>query len=86
MTPQPMDIAEVAGELQRKLKLEETADEAERTNPQFCTEYIHDIYHYLRDLEVSTLQYPLANCNIPQILKLTKPENISKNLIPMEVL
>ena len=52
MTPQPMDIAEVAGQLQRKLKLEETADEADRTNPQFCTEYIHDIYQYLRDLEV----------------------------------
>lgn len=50
--PQSMDIAEVAGELQKKLKLEEAADEAERTNPQFCAEYVDDIFHYLRNLEV----------------------------------
>ena len=52
MTPQPMDIGEVAVQLQRKLCLEEPADAAERKNPQFCAEYIEDIYRYLRELEV----------------------------------
>ena len=50
--PQPMDASEVAGALQRKLNLEDVADDKEHGNPQFCSEYVQDIYHYLRQLEV----------------------------------
>ena len=50
--PQPMDVSEVAGALQRKLNLEDAADDKEQGNPQFCSEYVKDIYHYLRQLEV----------------------------------
>ena len=55
VTPQPMDVSEVAGALQRKLQLEETVDDKERANPQFCTEYVQEIYQYLEELEVQSV-------------------------------
>ena len=51
-TPQPMDIGEVATAVQRKLHMVEDVDEQDKENPLFCTEYVKDIYQYLRQLEV----------------------------------
>ena len=34
-------------------------DSQETDNPQLCTEYAKDIYRYLRELEVSTIQWNL---------------------------
>ena len=61
VTPQPMDVSDVAGALQRKLKLEETVDDKERANPQFCSDYVQDIYHYLGELEVRVHAFHLCN-------------------------
>ena len=55
LTPQPMDVTEMAGEIQRKLQLVEDVDEEDKDNPLFCTEYVQDIYRYLNKLEVRGL-------------------------------
>ena len=52
LTPEPMDVAEVVGSFQRKLQLVEDIDEGDDGNPQLCSEYVMDIYQYLRELEV----------------------------------
>ena len=52
LTPQPMDVTEMAGEIQRKLQLVEDVDEEDKENPLFCAEYVQDIYRYLHKLEV----------------------------------
>ena len=79
---QPMDISEVAGALQRKLQLEETTDDKERANPQFCSEYVQDIYQYLRELEVCLLQPRDSHCltffmpNKTAILTISSPPGL----------
>ena len=50
-TPQPMEVKEVACELQRKLHLVEDVDEGDRGNIAFCADYVKDIYQYLQRLE-----------------------------------
>ena len=52
LTPQPMDVTEMASEIQRKLQLVEDVDEEDKENPLFCAEYVQDIYRYLHKLEV----------------------------------
>ena len=52
-TPQPMDLTEIAGELQRKLQLDEDVDRDDREDPYACALYVQDIYTYLHQLEVS---------------------------------
>ena len=52
-TPQPMDLTEIAGELQRKLQLDEDVDREDREDPYACALYVQDIYTYLHQLEVS---------------------------------
>ena len=52
LTPQSMDVTEMASEIQRKLQLVEDVDEEDKENPLFCAEYVQDIYRYLHKLEV----------------------------------
>ena len=64
-TPQPMEVREVACELQRKLCFVEDVDERDRGNIAFCADYVKDIYQYLQRLEKEvsvSLVWSLPTC------------------------
>ena len=68
-TPQPMEVREVACELQRKLHLVEDVDEGDRENIVFCADYVKDIYQYLQRLEKEvsvSLVWSLPTCKCYQ--------------------
>ena len=52
LTPQPMDMGEIATALRRKLVMVDDVDEKDKEKPSFCVDYVKDIYTYLRQLEV----------------------------------
>ena len=49
--PQPMEVREVACELQRKLRFAEDVDEGDRGNIALCADYVKVMYQYLQRLE-----------------------------------
>ena len=49
----PMEVADIAQSFSQKLIISAEVDEEERHNPLTCYDYIHDIYHYLKEIEVS---------------------------------
>ena len=49
----PMEVADIAQSFSQKLIISAEVDEEERHNPLTCYDYIHDIYRYLKEIEVS---------------------------------
>ena len=53
--PAPMDISESDADAFSKILLNvQDIDANDKENPQLVSEYVNDIYEYMRDLEVST--------------------------------
>lgn len=48
-----MEVADIAQSFSQKLIISAEVDEEERHNPLTCYDYIHDIYRYLKEIEVS---------------------------------
>ncbi len=53
VTPQPIDVTDMAGEIQRRLKLVDGVNTADMEDPYACSLYVEDIYSYLHELEVT---------------------------------
>jgi cyclin B len=51
-----MEVAQIATKLAQQLTIPvDDIDTADSDNPQLCAEYVKDIYQYMRDLEVRSL-------------------------------
>lgn len=61
VTPQPMDMTEIAEEVKSKLHIVEDVDKDDAGDPNFCTEYVQEIYQYLYQLEVRGCHSELTN-------------------------
>ena len=49
----PMEVTDIAQSFSQKPIISAEVDEEERHNPLACYDYIHDIYDYLKEIEVS---------------------------------
>ena len=49
-----MEVGQIASALSQQLVIEDI-DESDKENPQLCSEYVKEIYDYMRKLEVCKL-------------------------------
>lgn len=69
--PAPMDISEDKAEaFSRNLRNVEDIDANDRDNPQLVSEYVNEIYEYMRSLEVRTCRWNVRSKHCPVITHL----------------